>query len=248
MKLKSLKDYIIKKKNSFFGNKNYTKFIVISRSRTGSNLLISLLNSHPDIVAKGEMFSNLNGENSKTIWNDIFDKMPNKIKRVGFKIFYYHPQDSDSKEVWDFIKNDDSINIIHLTRGNMLKTVVSRQIAVKTNKWSQYNNRVIPVEEKRIVLDIDYCLNEFESTKEFEKNIKKEYEREKFKELTYEDLIEDNQEVMNQIFNFLEVRNVKVLSSHKKQNKEKLEDLIINYKELVAVLKHSKWYYLIEMD
>mgnify|MGYP006437466411 CR=1 FL=1 len=45
---------------SIFDHENFTKFIVLSRSRTGSNLLISMLNSHPNISAEGEKFSRLN--------------------------------------------------------------------------------------------------------------------------------------------------------------------------------------------
>jgi len=39
-----------------------------------------------------------------------------------------------------------------------------------------------------------------------------------------------------------------VQSSYKKQNKEKMEDLILNYKELKKDLKRTKWSYLLELD
>lgn len=86
--------YILRKvKNNLiqmlFWNYNYKKFIIITRSRTGSNLLISLLNNHPEIEAHGEIFRRLNGKTPKEIMANYFSQKPNRIKYVGFKIFYY---------------------------------------------------------------------------------------------------------------------------------------------------------------
>ncbi|WP_280564143.1 hypothetical protein [Chromohalobacter sp. 48-RD10] len=78
---------------SVIGDNRYRKFIVLTRSRTGSNLLVSLLNSHPNISADGEIFSKLNGRDYKRIISNAFSRQPRYIKAKGFKIFYYHPQD-----------------------------------------------------------------------------------------------------------------------------------------------------------
>lgn len=242
------RDFFIRTKNSIFGNKKYNKFIVITRSRTGSNLLISFLNSHPNIMAKGELFRRLEGLTSKKLWDKIFINKPKKMKYIGFKIFYYHPLDCNDKAVWDFIKKDQNIRLIHLTRQNMLKTIVSREIADKTNTWSNKSRNNIQIKDKQVEIDIDYCLNELEITHQFENKTRNEFNREFFMEITYEDLIRDNQKIMNEVFDFLDIEETKVKSSYKKQNKEKLEDLIINYKELYNALKRTKWSYLLELD
>lgn len=62
------------------GDINYRKFIIISDSRTGSTLLMQLLNSHPNIIAKGELFKNLNGRTCEKIWKDFFKKRAKKVK------------------------------------------------------------------------------------------------------------------------------------------------------------------------
>ena len=242
------RDVLVRIKNSVFGNKKYNTFVVITRSRTGSNLLMSLLNSHPNIVAKGELFRSLDGKSCKETWVNTFVNMPKQIKYFGFKIFYYHPLDSNDKEIWDYIKEDKSIRLIHLTRDNMLKTVVSREIADRTNTWTNKWGKNIQLSDKQVEIDIDYCLNEFEITKESENSTKNEYNREFFIELTYEDLIKDNQKMMNEVFNFLELKETKVKSGYKKQNKEKLEELIVNYKDLYEAIKRTKWSYLLDLD
>src|SRR3546814_21202572 len=43
------------------GHTGFTKFIVLSRSRTGSNMLVSLLDSPPRVVAEGEIVARLDG-------------------------------------------------------------------------------------------------------------------------------------------------------------------------------------------
>ncbi len=37
-------------------NRNYTKFIILGRSRVGSNMLRSILNGHRGIISFGELF------------------------------------------------------------------------------------------------------------------------------------------------------------------------------------------------
>jgi len=101
----------VRTKNSLFGNKKYNKFIVITRSRTGSNLFMSLLGSHPNIIARGELFRSLDGKSCKETWGNTFTNMPKHVKYFGFKIFYYHPLDSDDREIWELLKNDSKIKV-----------------------------------------------------------------------------------------------------------------------------------------
>ncbi len=70
---------------------DFQRFIVLSRSRTGSNMLLSFLNSHPNIHAEGEVFNRLNGQNYQEILSRVFADQPPRILAKGFKIFYYHP-------------------------------------------------------------------------------------------------------------------------------------------------------------
>jgi len=213
----NIRDSFVRKQNIYFGGKDYTKFIVITRSRTGSNLLMSLLDSHPNIIAKGELFRSLDDKSCKEVWDNTFTNMPKNVKYFGFKIFYYHPLDSEDKEIWNYIKMDKNIRLIHLTRQNMLKTIVSREIAGKTSTWTNKRGNNIRINDKRVEMDLDYCLNEFEITQEYENKTRNEFDRDFFMELTYEDLIRDNQKMMNKVFNFLEIKESVVKSSYKKQ-------------------------------
>lgn len=242
-----LRDSLLRLRNSFFGHDNYKKFIVITRSRTGSNLLISFLNSHPNVIAKGEVFRRIENKSSKDVWRNLFSKVHKNIKYVGCKIFYYHPLDSDDKEVWDLIKRDENIKIIHLTRKNMLRTVLSREIADKTQNWTNKSGKTIKLEDKRVELKIEDCFEEFKTTKSNENGVRNEYMRDAFLEVTYEDLVSDNQGTMNQIFDFLNIPETSAKSKLRKQNKEELKDLILNYDELAEAIADSEWSYLLSL-
>jgi hypothetical protein len=89
------------------GHTNYVKFIVLSRSRVGSNLLRSLLNDHPAVEAFGEVFRSRDSldwdhighlQSGKLLplfqkdpvtflGNKLFRKYPAGTAAVGFKIF-----------------------------------------------------------------------------------------------------------------------------------------------------------------
>ena len=138
-------------------NNDYQKFIILARSRVGSNLLISYLNSHPNIHALGEMFGNNHNEaninfrkeNPLKFLNEFcFRSYAKGIKAVGFKIFYYHPVNGESRAIWDDLKNMKDLKIIHLKRENILRTHLSRAIAGQTDKWTVTTVNNIPLEKK----------------------------------------------------------------------------------------------------
>lgn len=247
--LRKVKSNILKRYNQLYGNRDYQKFLIITRSRTGSNFLVDLLNSHPKIRSEGELFRKFGRKTSREMWDTAFSRKNNNIKYFGFKIFYYHPLDSDDKEFWEYIKEDKNIRIIHLVRKNMLRTVVSRQIALKTSVWTnKKNKRSINPEEKSVVLNIEHCLNEFTKTKKSETEFRAEFKRDFMFELSYEDLIESTQEKMDEVFDFFNLEHVDVFSNYYKQNKESVDDLVVNYDDVKSEIEKTEWSYLLELD
>ena len=130
----------------------------------------------------------------------------------------------------------------------MLRTVISRQIAEKTNSWTNKKSTKKNTTDKQIELDIDDCLNEFESTRKSEEKVKNDFSRDHFLELTYEDLAKNNQKAMNQVFNFLDINSIEVKSSFKKQNSETIKDLVINYAALNERIRKTKFSNLMDLD
>lgn len=245
-KLVKVRDVALNYRDETLGTRSYEKYVIISRSRTGSNLLISLLDSHPQIMAKGELFRRLEENSTEGIWNDIFNKKQFGVKFVGFKIFYYHPIDSEDKSVWNRLIEDKNIKVIHLVRENMLKTFVSRKIAEKTDTWKAKSKKSVSVQEKQVTLDFDECVNEFERIKQWEAWAREEFKGHDFHELSYEDLVSNRESTMKDLFSFFGVKNKQVESKLKKQNAETLNQLILNYEEIKSELSRTQWSYLLD--
>lgn len=251
MDIKKIYSVFLKKKedlnNSLFGDKDYKKFVIISRSRTGSTLLMALLNKHSNVICEGELFKDLNGKSCLEIWNDFYSNKPKKIKHVGFKLFYYHPFDED-KKIWDLIKEDKTITIIHLTRKNYLEAYLSQKIGEKTKKWteSKYKQHNLSLEDKVVNLDFNACNETFEKIANYESETVERFKGHKFIEIDYQDLNSDKEKTIFSIFEKLGLANEPVEAVNKKQNAEPLEKLIENYSELKKSFANSKWAYLFE--
>lgn len=250
-KLKSIYSKLLKfkykAKNRLFGNKNYKKFIVISTSRTGSTLLMALLNNHKNVICDGELFKNLNGKSCEYIWYDFFNHKPKNIKQVGFKLFYSHPRDKD-KTVWDIILNDKDIKIIHLMRKNILRIYLSQRIGIKTKQWTENVNRPhnISLESKKVDIDFQECSDAFNKITDYQDKTKQMFKNHEYLEVYYEDIVENREIELDRIFDFLNVEKMEVTANNKKQNPETFDELINNYSDLKKKFSNTKWEYLFE--
>ncbi len=234
-----------KTKDQIFGKDNYGKFVVITRSRTGSNLLISLLNDHEKIRGYGERFRRMLGKTAISEYNNIFPKK-STASWIGFKLFYYHPLDSDDKTIWDLIKNDKDIKIIHLKRENLLRVYISRVIAGKSNNWLRRSKIKEKVESKRIIIDVDELIADIYRTNNFIQEANDLFKDHSVLNLTFEDLVKNKENTINKIFSFLNVAQISVQSPLKRQNSESIKDLVLNYEELKNKLGNTEFSHFIE--
>ncbi|MDT0650825.1 Stf0 family sulfotransferase [Autumnicola edwardsiae] len=229
---KRFKKSVSRAAHELFGNYNYEKFVVITGPRTGSNLLISLLSSHRNIHAYGELFNKERELSFSEIWDKTFSRKINKIDSVGFKIFYDHPLGSKDKKVWDLIKSDRKMKIIHLKRENVVRSELSLLIAHHTRIWGLTPTmKDIPIDQRKIVVEVDQFYKKLKERKEWEHQTLYSFQNHPYFEITYEKLTQDRGETMNSIFDFLNVPVHKSKSDLRKQNSEGIEDLVENYDE-----------------
>ncbi|MHA7842311.1 MAG: hypothetical protein ACX93I_03260 [Winogradskyella sp.] len=250
-KLKSIYSKLLsfkyRTKNIVFGNKDYQKFVVISTSRTGSTLVMALLNNHKNVICDGELFKNLNGNSCKYVWDNFFNHKPKNTKQVGFKLFYSHPRDDD-KTVWDIIQNDKNIKIIHLMRKNILRIFLSQRIGIKTKRWTENVNRPhnISLESKKVDIDFQECADAFNKITDYQNKTKEMFKNHDYLEVYYEDIVDNREFELDRIFRFLDVEKMEVTANNKKQNPESFDELINNYTELKNKFANTKWEYLFE--
>lgn len=224
------------------GHKNYSKYAVVTSPRTGSNYLMSLLSSHDNIHAYGELFNQIKDRSCRELWENTFSKKLKHVKAVGFKIFYDHPLASQDREVWDLLKSDHNIKIIHLVRENPVRSQLSLLIAYKTKIWGLTPTMEdISIEKRKVKIDVEAFIDNIRETKRHQKEAELAFRKHPFYQVTYEKLVEDQATVMNGIFNFMEVPKRRTNSNLRKQNSEKIKDLVQNYEEFKSKLYNTEF-------
>jgi len=228
------------------GDGDYTKFVIVCRSRTGSNMLIDLLNSNPQVRTHGEMFRTLKGKSSSELYKAIF---PDKsAKTIGFKLFYYHPLDADGSPVWNYLLNDGKIKVLHLQRKNLLKVHLSRLIAGKTGKWliKSDSPRHSDLTEKKVSINLTEMFGDFLKTNEQIQMIDDQFSGHSVLTIYYEDLIKKTNLEMRKVFSFLGTPQTITTTNLEKQNPEKLSELIVNYEEVEEALCNTEYSFMLK--
>jgi len=246
-------------------SKEYRKFIILGKGRTGSNMLATSLRSHTQIVAYGELFNN--ADHQRILWEHpnyipyrafdgalklrernprkfletlVFRQFPVRISAVGFKLFYYHAQEKSWESVWPYLKAMPDLRIIHIKRENILKNVLSLKIAFATREWGRQTNGGAVVAPP-IELEYGECLDTFQKTREWEEKYDIYFDNQNKVNVIYEDLVKNYSGEMKRIQDSLGVKHELLHPSTKKQNTQALSKAISNYWELKERFEHSPW-------
>jgi LPS sulfotransferase NodH len=129
------------------------RFVIFAAPRTGSNLLCSLLNAHPDIVCHHGMFNpdGIHCARDRLERRGIFrsvgerDRDPAAFldavwasadteRAIGFKM-----NRGENDSAVDILLRDTRVRKILLKRRNRVRTYVSEEIARRTGVWESYD-------------------------------------------------------------------------------------------------------------
>jgi LPS sulfotransferase NodH len=241
------------------GGTAYTRFIILGRSRTGSNFLRGLISDNPQVISVGEIFRN----EDRIDWDSphfssnasvlaayqsdpvtfinkyLFRKFPVDIKAVGFKLFYYHAQNPPFNSIWKYLEEQKSVHILHIKRRNLLQTHVSRLRAAQNDKWVNTNGE--NEQQVSVWVDPQACLKDFEQTQKWEKDAEQLFANHPLMEILYEDLSTDYTAILAMIQKFLGLDNVPGIPRTYKQSSLPLSQSITNYAELKEYFKNSAY-------
>ena len=225
----------------FCDNQTYQRFAVVGYPRTGSNYLITGLDTSPGVRMYAEIFAERYHEKGKDfdlIFSKLFRKESRHIKAVGFKLFDVHLSDDE----WNKFLSHKEFKIIHLTRQNRLRMILSDTIAGKTSQHFLYAGKVIEPKEKRVSLRTSRLIDSLEDIEKREILTRERFRNRQLLEVVYEDLIRRPRQEFQRMGDFLGVSG---FDSNKipltRQNPEGLEQLIINYGEVYRLLKNTKF-------
>lgn len=240
-------------------HQDYVKFILLGRSRTGSNFVRGLLNSHEQIIAFGELFKttqtvewSLEGyptsgqalellQTAPAAFMDqvLFGKYPRQIGAVGFKLFYYHAQKDGLEEIWPHLQARTDIRVLHIKRRNILRTHLSRERAVRTDRWANVTGE--REKEPPIALKYEDCLQDFIQTRQWEEEYDRFFANHQMLNVVYEELLANFDQQVSLIQDFLEVRRKKLESDTHKQSHQSLSESIANFDELKEKFAGTQW-------
>ena len=230
-------------------NSSSKLFIVLARPRTGSTLLVSYLNSHPEINTNGEVLSKLNGLCHRTALRNAFTQRRKNaaVKAMGFKLFYDHPFDSPDNALFETLSKLPDLHVIHLKRRNLLRCFVSRKIAHADGKWLLRNSsQGKSAEEKRLRINASELSNEFQNVRNWEQKCDRYFLNHPMIALDYEYLSANPKGAFAHVCDFLGVDNAVATTSLIRQNPEPLPTLVENYSELKQAFASTEWNYLFD--
>lgn len=189
-------------------NKPPIKFLIISRSRTGSTMLINYLKRVPNSYVQSELMGR---KAFIPFWKRIPDLVFNKRgdHLLGFKYFYYHPVDDwDSNSfIFQYIFSHPEIKVIHWMREDLFAVVMSRYIAVATGRWAKAKKESKCLKE--FTIDEHSFKWDLERTHGFITGVRRMFSSyENYLELTYEDVTE--KDGLEKMFKFLGLSNFTV--------------------------------------
>lgn len=232
----------------------HATFVILCLGRVGSELLVSLLDSHPDVCCYGEVFT------PPYEPDDWFDpRLPDGVRAfvdseqddprlymaelasacgataVGFKLplssIKAHP---DAVTLLD----DADLRVIRLTRENLLAQHVSGVLAFKTGLWKQGGgkdsyggavHRVDPAGCKRGLVSLEAREREMDRLAEGHPTMR----------LTYEELVAGLR--IDEAQRHVGVEPRSLTSPHRKLRTRPLQETIENWDELSAELRGTRF-------
>lgn len=236
---------------------NTTRFVILFEGRTGSSMLGGFLNQNPRITCLGEEVAALQsmGWAAQREWIETLFMNPSSLKdprikesadAIGFKVKLREIASAD-----DFKQTIESRNIrvIHMTRSNLIKQVVSSIRAVDLHeKTGVYNIHVRHADAPEVPGSYSISPSRFDETLkwleqatnrlgEFVESI----ETDVFT-LTYEDVTSDTERQMALLCGFLGVPEASFRERTKKITSDNLAESVSNYEELRSIYEHTPYF------
>jgi len=243
------------------------KFILLAARRSGTSLVIDCLNSHPDIhcvkrafglerkiknptsdkhsggfylyrtksiVNRLRYYAGRAGLINDFLYEDVFNKN-SKNHNTGFRVIYN--MSSKYPELADWAKDND-VKVVHLIRKNILKTYVSSLTAPihkmhHPREGENISTVKIQLDLKNVIKELNARLNEIDIQRE-------RYASCTYKEIFYEDFIENQAEESIKLLDFIGADSKHLLKSTLvKINPDSLKQVVENYEEIERALKGS---------
>lgn len=227
---------------NYIVNQTCQLFVVVGHARTGSSYLLAGLYSSKYIRMYPEIFAGHAreiGKDFEKIMYRLFRQQKRRFKAVGFKLFYFHLNDDEWKKFLLF----KAFKVIHLIRVNRLRTIVSLEIANKTNQWKSSQDIQSKLLDKSILIDTSNLIGRLDQIHDYEVLTRERFKQRYILEVVYEELVGKPRQTFQRIGDYLDIEDIDPTKiTLTRQNPESLELLIRNYDEVYRVLENTRYF------
>jgi len=220
-----------------------TKFVIAGLPRSGTNWVVFSLQEHPQVECLGEIldkeYLTTNQQFASDPIRGLQDLWSTTAKRaVGFKLFYFHCWESypEHRGVWDFLQTQQDLKIIILHRENLLKLIVSWELAKKTQRW--WTRQPVPCDDK-VAIDPLSLRVRIASLEAGLARIRRTFAAHEQLDISYERLFADRHRHLSNMQNFLGIDQLIVSDRCVQQESRNTEDIIENFADVRRVLVGS---------
>ena len=176
------------------------------------------------------------------IANHVYRPCPPPISAVGFKLLYGQARKSKSRSVWDALRQDKQLRILHVVRTDLLASLVSLKTALYTSKW------VAPAEGAPSLLEPSFHLDPIECARYFRTLQRQRAWVEQYfvdhpkATIRYEDdLVEDFSNTLRRTQEFVGSKALPVRQVVFKQSTLPIRERIVNFGELESYFAASRY-------
>ena len=230
------------------------RFLILFEGRTGSTLMGQMLNQHPQVIHIGEEVSHLQeqGFEAQRAWmerlyfeTDQFDdpRIKPNPRAVGFKVKLRKIASPD--QLAQYIEAH-GLRVIHMIRQNKIKQVVSSVRAIDLHqRTGSYN--LDQKDELCLPTAYEIPIERFNTTLLW--LMEAEHRLDCFishlsvpvLKITYESILEDYQQAMERLFQFLGVEPVPVTPQARKITPDDLRATLSNFEALKTFYRHTPY-------
>ena len=235
----------------------YVRFMILSEERTGSTFLQMLLNSHGQIICRGEILNpsdevrrnstphylprlGVDDDAVEYLESNVFGPVPETVRAVGFRLMYSHAQDGRWRQARRHLMNDNEVRIIHLTREDLLARYLSHRLALENGRWILTEDASeSPTDSIR--LDLEDCVRSFTESEQNRAETDRLFSAHPKYDLTYETLTRDVDLEIQRVLEFLGVAPQQLSSPTRRQRSRSKAEVIENFEELKHFITRGEW-------
>lgn len=233
------------------------RFVILSAKRSGSNLLCTLLDSHPEVLCHHELFNPRGIFVAKRLRDGALNLgsiEERDADPIGFlnRAWYAGPaagcvgfkwtQDRN-RVVFDHVLGDPSVKKVVLRRANRIKRYVSEKIAETLDQWEAYQGDELSP-RPRVAVDVAAMLDHIAASERLYDELSGALgaDSDVVIQVEYESLFDAADQ--SRLLGFLGVRDQgrPLTATSIKQNPTDLRDLISNFGELSDRLRGTEFY------